>query len=102
MDLTWLRFGELLLLGLVAGGVGSLTGIGGGLIIAPASGAAASYVEQRLSDIRLGMTLELATTVGAVTGSLLAALLSREALAILFAVFMTYAGAVTARRGIKT
>jgi hypothetical protein len=118
----WLRLCELVLLGIVAGGAGSLTGIGGGLIITPvltlvfgvpihqaiatslccviatSSGAAASYIEQRLSDIRLGMTLELATTVGAISGSLVAAILSREALAILFAFLLTYAGATMVRR----
>ena len=124
MDLTWLVFVELLCLGALAGAAGSLTGIGGGLIITPvltlgfgvpihqaiatslccviatSSGAAASYIEQRLSDIRLGMTLELATTVGAVSGSLVAALLSREALAVLFALLLTYAGATMVRRSL--
>lgn len=126
MELTWLHLCELVILGTLAGGVGSLTGIGGGLIITPmltlvfgvpihqaigtslccviatSSGAAASYVEHRLSDIRLGMTLELTTTLGAVTGSLVAALLSREALAVLFAVFLSYAGSTMARRSFKT
>lgn len=124
MDLTWLVFVELLCLGALAGAAGSLTGIGGGLIITPvltlgfgvpihqaiatslccviatSSGAAASYIEQRLSDIRLGMTLELATTVGAISGSLVAALLSREALAVCFAVLLTYAGATMVRRSL--
>jgi uncharacterized membrane protein YfcA len=67
-------------------------------VIATSSGAAASYVEQRLTDIRLGMTLELATTLGAVSGSLVAALLSREALAVLFAFLLTYAGGAMVRR----
>jgi hypothetical protein len=47
------------------------------------------------------MTLELTTTLGAVTGSLLAARLSREVLAILFAVFLSYAGSTMARRSFK-
>jgi len=125
VELTWLHLCGLVVLGAVAGGVGSLTGIGGGLIITPiltlvlgipihqaigtslccviatSSGAAASYVEHRLSDIRLGMTLELTTTLGGVTGSLVAAMLSREALAILFAFFLSYAGSTMARRSFK-
>jgi len=125
MNVAWLLFLELVVLGILAGGVGSLTGIGGGLIITPvltllfgvpihqaigtslccviatSSGAAASYIEHRLSDIRLGMTLELATTMGAVTGSLVAGLLSREALAVLFAMLLAYAGASMARRSFK-
>ena len=124
MDLTWLGLAELLCLGIIAGAAGSLTGIGGGLIITPvltlgfgvpihqaiatslccviatSSGAAASYIEQHLSDIRLGMTLELATTVGAISGSLVAAILSRDALAILFALLLTYAGATMVRRSL--
>jgi len=125
MDLTWLRLAELLVLGAFAGGAGSMLGIGGGLIttpvltlvlgvpihqaiatslccvIATSSGAAARYVEQRLSDIRLGMTLELTTTIGAIGGSVVAGLLSREALAILFAGLLTYAGSSMLRRAFR-
>jgi len=117
-----LQSAELIVLGLFAGAVGALTGIGGGLIITPvltlvfgvpihqaigtslccviatSSGAAASYVEHHLSNIRLGMTLELATTIGAVSGALVAGILQREALAILFAVLLTYAGGAMVRR----
>ncbi len=117
---------ELIALGMFAGAVGALTGVGGGIIITPiltlfygvpihqaigtslccviatSSGAAASYVEHRLSDIRLGMTLELATTTGAVTGAFAAALLSREALSILFACLLTYAAAMMIRRALAT
>jgi uncharacterized membrane protein YfcA len=123
--LTNLQLAELAILGVFAGGIGALTGIGGGLIIVPvltllfrvpihqaigtslccviatSSGAAARYVERHLSDIRLGMTLELATTVGAVSGSVIAGLMSREALAILFAFLLTYAGATMVRRSFK-
>lgn len=122
MDVIAQQVLELLVLGFVAGGVGSLTGIGGGLIITPvltlvyavpihqaigtslccviatSSGAAANYLEHRLSDIRLGMTLELATTLGAVSGSVAAAAMSREALAVLFALVLAYAGAAMVRR----
>lgn len=122
MELTWLHLVGFVLLGVLAGGLGSLTGLGGGLVITPvltllfgipiheaigtslccviatSSGAAASYVEHHLSDIRLGMTLELATTTGAVTGSLVAGLLSREALAVIFAFFLMTAAVTMARR----
>jgi hypothetical protein len=114
-----------MVLGIAAGGAGSLTGIGGGLVITPvltlllgvpihqaiatslccviatSTGAAATYVEHRLADIRLGMTLELATTLGAITGSFVAGWLSREALAILFAILLTYAGSTMVRRSLK-
>jgi len=115
---------ELGTLGLFAGVVGALTGIGGGLIITPvltlvlgvpihqaigtslccviatSSGAAASYVEHHLANIRLGMTLELATTVGAVAGALVAAKLPRDVLGVLFAVLLTYAGGMMVRRSL--
>ncbi len=115
----------LLALGAIAGAVGALTGIGGGIIVTPvltllfgvaihqaigtslccviatSSGAAASYIEHHLSDIRLGMTLELATTVGAISGALLAGVMSHEALAVLFAALLSYAGITMVRRGLK-
>src|SRR3989449_11044393 len=98
MEPTALRLAEFLLLGVFAGAIGALTGIGGGLIITPVltlvggipihpaigtslccviatpSAAAAHYVEHRLSDLRLGLPLELATTAGAESGALLAQL----------------------------
>ncbi len=122
MDLTSLHLVELGLLGVFAGGVGAVLGIGGGLIIIPiltlyygipihqaigtslccviatSSGAAASYVEHHLTDVRLGMILELATTVGAVAGSLVATRVSREGLAVLFAVLLIYAGSAMLRK----
>ena len=122
MDPTWLQTAGLLLLGVLAGGVGALTGIGGGLIVTPvltlffgvpiryaiatslccviatSSGAAAAYVEQHLSDVRLGMTLELTTTLGAVSGALVAGLVSREVLAVLFAFLLIYSGSSMLRQ----
>ncbi len=90
-------FIALLLAGFAAGIVGSMSGLGGGVVIVPAltllfgipleyaagaslvstiatsSGAASAYVKDRLSNIRIGMSLEVATTLGAIAGSLLAA-----------------------------
>jgi len=121
MNLSALHLFELAFLGLCAGGLGALLGIGGGMIIIPiltlflgvpihqaigaslcciiatSSGAAASYLEHHLTDVRLGMTLELATTIGAVTGSWVAAVMSREALAILFGTVLTYAAVAMLR-----
>ena len=125
MDPTWLQTAGLLLLGVVAGGVGALLGIGGGVIVIPvmtlflgvpiryaiatslccviatSSGAAAAYVEQHLTDVRLGMTLELTTTLGAVSGALVAGLMSREVLAVLFAFFLLYGGSSMLRQSFK-
>jgi len=96
------------LISLAAGLTGALTGLGGGIIVTPAltlllgvdmryaigaslvsviatsSGAAASYVRDGLSNIRIGMFLEIATTVGAICGALLASKTPTNALAIIF------------------
>src|SRR5512140_3510800 len=85
---------------IVAGFLGSLLGLGGGIIIIPAltlllhvdirlaigasivsviatsSGAAAAYVREHLANLRVAMFLELGTTTGAITGAFLAGLLN--------------------------
>jgi uncharacterized protein len=104
----------LLLLGFIAGGVGALAGIGGGIIITPvlaiylgvpmhqaigislmaviATSTATSsvYVERGLSNIRLGMTLEIATTIGAAIAAIVAGYISRRTLGLLFSLFLIY------------
>jgi uncharacterized membrane protein YfcA len=104
-----LEFTALLWLGSVAAGlIGSLTGLGGGVILVPllvlafgvdihyaggaalvsviatSSGAAAAYVREGYSNIRLGMFLEVATTVGAVIGAALAGVLPPHVLCVVF------------------
>src|SRR5215467_5007554 len=97
-----------------AGFLGSLTGLGGGVIIVPlltlvfhvdiryaigaslvsviatSSGAAAAYVREGYSNIRVGMFLEIATTIGAVCGALLAVRLPLRAIAIIFGLVLIY------------
>lgn len=99
---------------LVAGFLGSLTGLGGGVVIVPllalafgvdiryaigaslvsviatSSGAAAAYVKEGYSNIRIGMFLEIATTVGALVGASLAARLSTSAIAVVFGLVLFY------------
>jgi uncharacterized membrane protein YfcA len=93
---------------LLAGFLGSLTGLGGGVIVVPAltiamgvdikyaigaslvsviatsSGAAAAYVREGFSNVRIGMFLEIATTLGAIAGAWLAAFTSTHIIAIIF------------------
>lgn len=112
----------LVLLGLVAGLFGALVGLGGGVIVVPvltlwldlpieyavgtslvcviatSSGAAASYVERQWTDLRLGMVLELATTLGAITGALLVIYVPDSFLKGLFAVFLLYASVSMVRQ----
>jgi len=96
MTLTTSADAGLLIVSVVAGVIGSLAGVGGGLIIIPAltvafgvdihlaigasivsviatsSGAAAAYVRDGLTNLRVAMALELATTIGAVLGAMIA------------------------------
>jgi uncharacterized membrane protein YfcA len=104
----------MLMGGLVAGLFGSLLGLGGGVLIIPmlilifgvpmkeaigtslvcviatSCGAASLYVKKHLADIRLGMTLELATTMGAIAGGLVAGIIKPEVLTILFSLLLIY------------
>lgn len=99
---------------LVAGLVGALTGLGGGVVLVPlltllfkvdiryavgaslvsviatSSGAAAAYVKEGFSNIRIGMFLEIATTLGALLGAHLAARVSTHAIAIVFGVMLLF------------
>jgi uncharacterized membrane protein YfcA len=60
-------------------------------IIATSSGAAATYVRDKITNIRLGMFLEMATTTGAVAGALVAGLLPGRALSVVFGLVLTHA-----------
>src|SRR5207253_5318778 len=53
-------------------------------VIATSSGAAAAYVRQGFSNIRIAMFLEIATTIGALFGAFLAARLAADIIAIVF------------------
>jgi uncharacterized membrane protein YfcA len=107
--------GLVFLVGAVAGFLGALTGLGGGVVITPAltlllgvdlryaigaslvsviatsSGAAAAYVREGFSNIRIGMFLEIATTGGAVLGAIIAGYTPVSALAIIFGVVLLHA-----------
>ena len=100
---------------MVAGALGALLGLGGGVIIVPiltlmaglnihyaigasivsviatSSGAAATYVRDKITNLRLGMFLEIATTTGAVTGALLAGLLPGRILSVVFGLMLVHA-----------
>lgn len=99
---------------MIAGLVGALTGLGGGVVLVPllslffkvdiryaigaslvsviatSSGAAAAYVKEGFSNIRIGMFLEIATTIGALFGATLATRVSTHAIAIIFGVVLLF------------
>jgi len=107
---------------LLGGFVGSLTGLGGGVIITPAltvflgvdiryaigasivaviatsSGAAAAYVRDGLSNIRIGMFLEIATTIGALFGAYLSTHIPTQYLSTLFGIMLLQAAWQTIRK----
>ncbi|WP_324717456.1 sulfite exporter TauE/SafE family protein [Carboxydochorda subterranea] len=101
-------------LSIAAGFIGSLLGLGGGIIVTPvlttglgynirhvigaslvsviatSSGAAAAYVKDRLTNLRIAMFLEMATTLGAIGGAYVSGLLPVRALYVLFGVLLVY------------
>ena len=109
---------SLALIAIFAGLIGSLVGLGGGVIIVPvltlfyhidirlaigasilsviatSSGAAVTYVRESLTNLRVGMFLEMATTIGAVSGAYLTSWLSGKILFILFAIVLLYSAIV--------
>src|ERR1700678_118114 len=110
-----LEFSLLVCFGsLIAGFLGALTGLGGGVVIVPmltvllgvdiryaigaslvsviatSSGAAAAYVKEGFSNIRIGMFLEIATTFGGLAGAFLAGFISTKALPLIFGLMLLY------------
>ncbi len=106
----------------VAGLLGSLTGLGGGVVIIPlltlllgvdihyaigaslvsviatSSGSAAAYVKEGITNIRLGMFLEIATTLGALAGAMLAIYIPTHYIAILFGVILIFSAIMSLRK----
>jgi uncharacterized membrane protein YfcA len=118
-----LAFTAALWLGSVlAGLLGALTGLGGGVVIVPllvlmfrvdvhyaigaslvsiiatSSGAAAAYVREGYSNIRVGMLLEIATTLGALSGAILATHVPASGLAIVFGCVLMYSAYLSGHR----
>lgn len=99
---------------MLAGFLGALTGLGGGVVIVPvlclifridlhyaigaslvsviatSSGAAAAYVREGYSNIRIGMFLEVATTLGALLGAYLVAKVSANWIGVVFGIVLLY------------
>jgi uncharacterized protein len=106
---------------LLAGFLGALTGLGGGVVVVPllavlfhvdlryavgasllsviatSSGAAAAYVREGVSNVRVGMFLEIATTVGALAGAAITAHVATGAVAVVFGLVLLGAAGVSLR-----
>jgi hypothetical protein len=111
-----LAFGSFL-----AGFLGALTGLGGGVVIVPlltlllhvnikyaigaslvsviatSSGAAAAYVKEGFSNIRIGMSLEVATTLGALLGAFLVMHVPTAAIGVVFGLVLLYSSFLSSR-----
>jgi uncharacterized membrane protein YfcA len=99
---------------LAAGLLGSLTGLGGGVIVVPlltlgfgvdlkyavgaslvsviatSSGAAAAYVKEGYTNVRIGMLLEVGTTIGALSGALIACLVPKSIIGMVFGAVLIF------------
>jgi uncharacterized membrane protein YfcA len=121
--LSIFTFTLILFLGaIVAGMVGSLTGLGGGVVIIPllalgfgvdikyvvgtalitsiatSSGAATAYIKKGMTNVRIGMFLEVATTAGAVLGALVAVFLSTSVIYIILGITLIFSSAMIVRK----
>lgn len=114
--------GIIFSISILAGILGALLGLGGGIIIIPAltlllgvdiryaigasvvsiiatsSGAAATYIRDRITNVRIGMFLEMATTTGAILGAYLSSLIHARYLYFIFALVLGYSTLALFRR----
>jgi uncharacterized membrane protein YfcA len=109
---------SIFLMSILAGLIGAVFGLGGGILIIPfltlvegvpvpyaigasivsvvatSSASAATYVQDRLTNLRLGMFLEVGTVLGAITGAFVAGFLAPSILFVLFGLMLIYASAI--------
>ena len=112
----------LLVFSFFAGLLGSLTGLGGGIVIIPvlvlifhinihmamgaslisviatSSGSASAYLREGFTNIRIGIFLETAAVIGAFIGAILIAYVSKAFLSILFSFLLFYSAYLTIKR----
>ena len=105
----------------LAGLLGSLTGLGGGVVIVPlltlafgvdiryaigaslvsviatSAGAASAYVKEGYTNIRIGMFLEIATTLGALCGAFMASRIHTSLLAVIFGIVLIHSAYLSSR-----
>ena len=121
--MTILTFTLILILAAYSAGLlGSLTGLGGGVVVIPvltlgfgvdfhyaigaalvasiatSSGSGSAYVKEGITNIRLGMFLEIATTLGAVCGAAVAIYLNNNVIAVIYGAVLLLTAAMQQRR----
>lgn len=123
MEFSLETFTIILFLGAIfAGFLGSLTGLGGGVVVIPlltlgfgvdmryaigaalvtsiasSSGAAAAYIKEGITNVRIGMFLEIATTTGAVLGAIIGLYLDKMYIAIVFGCVLMFSAYRSVRK----
>ena len=113
---------QIFLIAIIAGFLGSLLGLGGGIIVTPAltllfgfdiryaigasivsviatsSGAAIAYIKDRITNVRIGMFLEIGTTLGAITGAFLSGIINPKFLYIIFGLLLLFSAVMMLRK----
>lgn len=113
---------QIFLFAVAAGFLGSLVGLGGGIIVTPvltllfgldiryaigasivsviatSSGAAIAYIKDKITNVRIGMFLEIGTTLGAITGAFLSGILDSQYLYIIFGGLLFYSAIMMLRK----
>lgn len=116
-----LEFLSVMLAGFIGGFVGALTGLGGGVVLVPlltlfygiplvfatgaslfstivtSAGSASSYVKHKISNVKIGISLALATTTGAIVGAL--TLIYVEATGLIWIIFVIFGGVLLGSLG---
>jgi uncharacterized membrane protein YfcA len=106
---------------IVAGFAGALTGLGGGVVLIPimvllfgidlryavgasliaviatSSGAAAAFIKEGYTNVRVGVLLEVATVLGAIAGAIIAAYVSKDLIAVVFSCALFWSAYTTLR-----
>lgn len=124
--MTVLVFTLIVLAGaFLAGLIGSLTGLGGGVIVIPlltlvlgvdihyaigasivsviatSTGSAAAYVKEGITNIRIGMFLEIATTISAIVGAIVTVFINPQFIAVLFGLILLLSAFMMVRKRVN-
>lgn len=113
---------KIFLIAICAGFLGSLLGLGGGIIVTPvltllfgldikyaigasivsviatSSGAAIAYIKDKITNIRIGMFLEIGTTLGAITGAFLSGIINPKFLYFIFGLLLLYSAVMMLKK----
>lgn len=113
---------KIFLIAILAGFLGALLGLGGGIIITPvltllfginikyaigasvvsviatSSGAAIAYIKDRITNMRIGMFLEIGTTLGAITGAFLSSIINPKFLYYIFGLLLLFSSVTMVKK----